>query len=102
MQIFDCGGLWPTADGIHFPLVHLHAILGDDVSEEEDGVAVELTVFQLEIEVVFSQFLVDLHHVVAMFGQVPEVDENVDHVDDDKEMEKLPEHLIHEGLEYGG
>lgn len=30
------------------------------------------------------------------------VDEGVVDVDDDEVMEKLPEHLVHEGLQYGG
>lgn len=64
--------LWPTVDYIHLPLVHLHAIPGDYVFEEVDGVAVEL-----EIEVVFSQFLEDLRHMVPTLGQVPGVDEYV-------------------------
>lgn len=39
--------------------------------------------------------------MLAMFGQVPGVDE--DFVDvDDKAMEELQEQLIHECLEYGG
>ncbi len=31
-----------------------------------------------------------------MFGQVPGVDQDIVHVYDDKSVEELPEHLIHE------
>lgn len=95
LQIFDGGGLWPTADYIHLPLVHLHAIPGGYVSKEVDGVTMEL-----EIEMVFSQFLEDLCHVMPILGQVLGVDEYVVDVDDDEVMQKLLDHLVHEGLEY--
>lgn len=94
--------MWPTADGIHLPLVHLHSIFGDNVFEEVVGVAVELTIFQLEVEMEFPQFMEDLFHMVVMFGQVPGVNDYVVDVDDDEMMEELLEHLFHKGLEYGG
>ncbi len=48
---------------------------------------------------VFSECLKDLLHVVAMFNQVPGVDEDIVDVDNDELVKKLPEHLIHESLE---
>lgn len=59
----------------------------------------ELTLLQVQIYLMFSEHLQDLHNVVAMFSQVPMVDEDVIDVDDDKTMKHLPEHLIHEFLE---
>ncbi len=59
----------------------------------------ELALLQLEVKMVFSQFLKDLLHVVAIFGLVPGVNEDIVNIDDDKLMEELPEHLIHESLE---
>ncbi len=50
---------------------------------------------------VFSQLLKDLLHVVAVFGLVSGVNEDVVNIDDDELMEELPEHLIHEPLEDG-
>ncbi len=47
-----------------------------------------------------TELLEDLRYMVAMFGQVPGVDENVIDVDD-HELEELPEHLVHEALEDG-
>ncbi|XP_056104710.1 tripartite motif-containing protein 16-like protein [Rhinichthys klamathensis goyatoka] len=47
---------------------------------------VELALLQLEIEVVFSQLLEDLRHVLAMFGQVTGVDQNIVNVDDDEAL----------------
>lgn len=44
-----------------------------------------------------SEALEDLSDVVAMFSQVSGVYENVINVYYYKTMEKLPEHLIHEG-----
>lgn len=93
--------LGPVVNGVHLPLVHLYTSLVDDISKELDGWHVELAFLQLEIELVFSQLLEDLRHVLAMFGQVPGVDQDVD-VDDDEAVEVLPEHLIHIPLEYGG
>lgn len=39
--------------------------------------------------------------MVAMFGQVSEVIQDVVGVDDEKFMKELPEHLIHKGSEQG-
>ncbi len=61
----------------------------------------ELTFLQLQIEMVNSEPLKDLHHVVAMFGQVPGVYKDVVDVDNHELMEELPEHLVHEALEDG-
>ncbi len=40
--------------------------------------------------------------MVAMFGHAPGVDEDVIYVNQHELMEKLPEHLMHKVLEYGG
>lgn len=85
-------------DRVHLPLVHLDTLLVDDVPQELDRWCVELSLLQLEIEVVFSQLLEDLCHVVAMFGQVPGVDQDIV----EEVLEALPEHLIHVALEYSG
>lgn len=61
----------------------------------------ELILLQVQIYLMFSEHLQYLRNVVAMFDQVPMVDEDVIDVDDDKTMEDLPEHLIHEFLDYG-
>ncbi len=90
---------WPFLYGRNFPLVHLNPILADDVPEELHRGALEFTFFQLEVEAVLSEPLEDLRHVVAMFGQVPGVYEDVVDVHDNKPMEELPEHLIHKALE---
>ncbi len=42
--------------------------------------------------------LKDLRNVVAMFGQVPRVDEDIIDVYQDEAMEVLSEHLVHEVL----
>lgn len=46
----------------------------------------ELTLLQVQIYLMFSEHLQYPHNVVAMFGQVPMVDEDVIDVDDDKTM----------------
>lgn len=74
-------------------------MLGNDIPWEVDGVAVDLTFLQFEIHMVFREFLEDLRHVMAMFSQVPGVNEDVVDVDNDKSVE---EYLIHECLEHGG
>ena len=88
-------------NGVHLLLVHLDTSLVDDISKELYRWRVELALLQLDIEVVFSQLLQDLHQVLAMFGQVPGVDQDVVDVDDDEASEVLPEHLIHIAQEYG-
>ncbi len=57
-------------------------------------------VFEEKME--FSQAFQDLRDVVAMFGHAPGVDENTINIDKDKTKEILPEHLVHEVLEYRG
>ncbi len=48
------------------------------------------------------QTLKDLRNVVAIFGQAPRVDEDIIDVYQDKAMEVLSAHLVHEVLKYGG
>ncbi len=48
-----------------------------------------------------SDPLKDLRYVVAVFGQVPGVYEDVVDVDNHELMEEFPEHLVHEALEDG-
>jgi len=80
-------------------IIHLYSLGRDDIPEELDGGSVELALLQLEVKMVFSQFLKDLLHVAAMFSLVLGVDEDIINIDDDELMEELPEHLIHESLE---
>ncbi len=81
-------------DGLDLPLVHLDAIGTKDISEE-------LTLLELQVEMVFPELFQDLRDVVAMFGQVPGVNQDVVDVHYDKSVEKLPEHLVHKPLEDG-
>ncbi len=66
----------------------------DDVAKELNGGPVELTLFELQVELEFPKPLQDLRHVVATFGQVPEVYQNVVNVDYHESMEELPELLV--------
>ncbi len=59
----------------------------------------EFTFLQFEVETVLSEPLEDLHHMVAMFGQVPRVYEDVIDVHANELVEKLPELLLHNALE---
>ncbi len=86
-------------DGLELVIIHLYSLGRDDIPEELDGGSVELALLQLEVKMVFSQFLKDLLHVAAMFSLVLGVDEDIINIDDDELMEELPEHLIHESLE---
>ncbi len=81
--------LWDFPYGLYFPLVHLDSILADDVPEELHRGVMELTFLQLEVEVMLSEPLEDLLHMVAMFGQVPGVYEDVVDVHYDETMEEL-------------
>ncbi len=94
-------GLWlgPVTDGLDLPLVHLDAICTEDVSEELHRGAEELTFLELQTEMVFPDLFQDLRDVVAMFGQVPGVNQNVINVNCDDAMKELPENLVHEPLE---
>lgn len=49
LKVLNGSGLRPTSDGIHFPLVHLYTVPGDDVPQEVDGVVVELSRIRKEI-----------------------------------------------------
>lgn len=69
----------------------------DDLTEELDGNTVELTLLQFDIQIVISQFLKDLFHVVAMFGQSLKVDEDVVDVHDHmwwRYSKRLWHHLV--------
>lgn len=71
-----------------------------NITEEENSLAVELTLFQLQVQLVFPELLEDMHHVLAMSIQILGVDQDVVDADDDEVMEELPEHLIPESLKY--
>lgn len=75
--------------------------MADDVTEVVNGVIVALTL-ELQVQMEFSKFLKDLHHVVAMVGQVPGVNEDFVDTDDVETVEELPEDLVHESPEYRG
>lgn len=47
-----------------------------------------------------SETLKDLRNMVAMFSQVPGINKDFNDVDD-KSLVHVPEHLIHEALEFG-
>ncbi len=91
--------LGPVTDGLDLLLVHLDAICTEDVSKELHHGAVELTLLKLQVEMVFPEMLQDLLDVVAMFGQVLGVNQDVIDVNYDGAMKELPEHLVHEPLE---
>ncbi len=101
LQFLYRRGERPFPYGRNFPLVHTNPILADDVPEELQRGAMELTFLHLKVEVVLSEPFEDLRHVMAMFGQVPGVYEDVVNVHYNEMMEELPEHLIHEALEDG-
>ncbi len=48
-------GNWPLLDGCYLPLVHLNPLLADDVAEELHSGAMELTLLQLEVQVVLTE-----------------------------------------------
>lgn len=72
----------------------------DDIAKELNSVTVELTILELEVQMVFPKFLEDLHHMVVMFGLVLGIDVII--IDDDKMIEEFLEHLVRESLEDGG
>ncbi len=39
--------------------------------------------------------------MMAMFGQVPGVDQDIVYVHNDKTVEEIPEHLVHKPMEDG-
>ncbi len=101
LEFLDRLQLGPVTDGLDLPLVHLDAICTEDVTEELYREVVELTLLELQVEVVSPELFQDLRDVVAMFGQVPGVNQDVVDVNYDKSVEELPEHFVHEPLEDG-
>ncbi|KAL0148120.1 hypothetical protein M9458_056590 [Cirrhinus mrigala] len=85
----------------YHPLVHLNSFLADNVMEELHGGVMAFNFLQLVIEMLFTEPLEDLLHVMVMFGQVPEVDEYIVDEDNYNVVEKLPEHLNHESCSIG-
>lgn len=59
MKVLNGSGLRPTSDGIHFPLVHLYTVPGDDIPQEVDGVVVELSRIRKEV---FSMQAANVEH----------------------------------------
>ncbi len=82
MQVLHKLWKWPFLDVLHLPLVHQNAILIDDVAEELNRGVMEFTLLQFQVEMVLSEFLEELLNVVAMFGQIPGVYENIVDIDD--------------------
>lgn len=80
----------------------MDATLFDGITKEVNSVMVELSLLELEIQMAFTKFLEDLRRVLAMFGLVPVIDEDVIIIDNDKMMEEFLEHLVHETLVDGG
>ncbi len=70
----------PVPDCLDLPLVHLDAIITEDILKELHRGMMELTLLEIQVEVVFPEFFQDLRDVVAMFGQVPGVNQDVDGV----------------------
>ncbi len=56
---------------------------------------------EFQVEVVFTELFQDLRDVLAMFGQVPGVNQDVINVHYYKSVEKLPKPLVHKPLEDG-
>lgn len=44
----------PVTDGLELVMVHMDSLRRDDIPKELDGRLVELTLFQLEVKMVFS------------------------------------------------
>lgn len=57
----------------------------------------EFTLFQFQLKLVLPESLKD---VSAVFIQIPRINENVINVDDNKLLEHVSEHLVHESLGY--
>ncbi len=74
-------------DGLDLPLVHLDAIGTEDVPEELHSGVVELILLEVQVEVVLPKLFQDLRDMVAMFGQVPGVNQDVVDVHYDKSVE---------------
>ncbi len=55
---------------------------------------------ELQVEVVFPELFQDLRDVVAMFGQVPGVNQDVIDVHYYKLVEKLPENLVRKAIRH--
>ncbi len=72
LQFLDGYGLWPILYCLYLPLVHVNDVSVDDIAKELNSVTVELTILELEVQMVFPKFLEDLHHMVVMFGLVLE------------------------------
>lgn len=66
-----------------------------DVIEKLDRGLMEFTLFQFQVKLVLPESLKD---VSAVFIQIPRINENVINVDDNKLLEHVSEHLIHESL----
>ncbi len=90
---------WIFVDGLPLPLVHKNTILTDDVAEELNRRTVEFALLQFQVEMGLSEFLEDLLLIVAMFGQVLGVYEDIIDINDHEAVEELSVHLIHKALE---
>lgn len=69
--------MWPVLKCFYLPLDHQDADLTDDITEEVDGVLMEFTLFKFQAELELTELMQDLLHVVAKFGQVPGVYQDI-------------------------
>lgn len=81
LKFIDDDRFWPGFDRFHLSLVYLDAFCTNDVTEELGGALVGRTLLSLEEKMVFPQLVEHYLNMVAMFGLVAGVYQDVISVD---------------------
>ena len=99
MNVFDLAGFQPIKDGLHFVSSHAEFVRHKNVSEVFHTVLVKLAFPGIGVKAMFPELVEDFFDVLFVLGHVVRVDEDVIEVDNDTDIEKVAEDVVHETLE---
>jgi hypothetical protein len=99
LDIMDRLRFGPTSDSLDLVGCHGNAIGRDDITKKLDGGFVELAFLGLGVKSISSKTLQDLTHMAFMLSGIAREDQDVVEVDEDIDIEKVSEEVIHPLLE---
>ena len=100
-QLAHVLGLRPLGDGLDLVRLHADAFCAHDMTEERDAALKELTLAELGVQLVLSQDLQHLAHVLRVFVARLAEHEDVIEEHDHKLVEQRAEQILHQVHERG-
>ena len=102
MNILEFLGFWPVLNNLYFVIRHGEARRRKDVSQILYQLRVKFTFLCFGIKTSFAEILEYFFYMLVMLGHVIQVDEYIIQIDNDTDIQKVRENVIHESLEdYG-